>query len=194
MAAEQPANTIRNAWPSEWPSPSRPCSPSLSCWALSSNSGGGQVIRPLSTPKSLAGSWIIAPRRGPTRCASSRGLGVAGWSSPWPSWLSSGCWWAAADGSPCSSCSRLGERRFSVLVQDVVGWDRPPVDIRLQQAHSSAFPSGHSTQAAATYFARDRGHDPRPVAVLRAVTWLAATLIVFLVGVSRVDLGMHWAD
>ena len=46
-----------------------------------------------------------------------------------------------------------GASLLSVLAKDVIGRDRPPVDIRLQQAHSSAFPSGHSTQAAATYFA-----------------------------------------
>jgi undecaprenyl-diphosphatase len=86
-----------------------------------------------------------------------------------------------------------GASLLSVLTKDVIGRDRPPVDIRLQQAHSSAFPSGHSTQAAATYFAlaivvtilsQSR--------LLRAMTWTVATLIVFLVGVSRVYLGMHW--
>ncbi len=87
-----------------------------------------------------------------------------------------------------------GASLLGVLTKDVIGRDRPPVDLRLQQAHSSAFPSGHSTQAAATYFA---------VALvvtflsqsrtLRALTWFGATLIVLLVGVSRVYLGMHWA-
>jgi membrane-associated phospholipid phosphatase len=87
-----------------------------------------------------------------------------------------------------------GASLLSVLTKDVIGRDRPPVDIRLQQAHSSSFPSGHSTQAAATYFALAIVvtvliHSRAP----RAVTWTVATLIVFLVGVSRVYLGMHWA-
>jgi membrane-associated phospholipid phosphatase len=88
-----------------------------------------------------------------------------------------------------------GASLLSVLAKHVIGRDRPPVDIQLQHPHGSAFPSGHSTQAAATYFAlavvvavlsQSR--------VLRAVTWTAATLIVFLVGVSRVYLGVHWAS
>ncbi len=87
-----------------------------------------------------------------------------------------------------------GASLLSVLAKHVIGRDRPPVEIQLQQAHSSSFPSGHSTQAAATYLAlaivvtvitRAR--------VLRAATWFAATLTVLLVGVSRVYLGMHWA-
>ena len=87
-----------------------------------------------------------------------------------------------------------GASLLSVLAKDLIGRDRPPLDIRLQQAHSSAFPSGHSTQAAATYFALAVVVTVLSQSrLLRAVAWSAATLIVFLVGVSRVYLGMHWA-
>jgi undecaprenyl-diphosphatase len=87
-----------------------------------------------------------------------------------------------------------GASLLSVLAKEVIGRARPPTDIQLQHPHGSAFPSGHATQAAATYFAlalvvtvlsRSR--------VVRAVSWTAALLIVFLVGVSRVYLGVHWA-
>src|SRR6478736_4452220 len=46
-----------------------------------------------------------------------------------------------------------GASLLSVLTKDAIGRSRPPVEVHLQQPHSSAFPSGHSTQAAATYFA-----------------------------------------
>ena len=87
-----------------------------------------------------------------------------------------------------------GASLLSALAKYVIGRDRPPVNVRLQQTHSSSFPSGHSTQAAATYVALAIVvmilSNSR---VLRAVTWTAAMLIVLLVGVSRVYLGMHWA-
>jgi membrane-associated phospholipid phosphatase len=87
-----------------------------------------------------------------------------------------------------------GASLLSVLAKDVIRRERPPIDIRLQQSVSFSFPSGHSTQAAATYFAFAVVVAVlSPSRVLRAVTWLAATLIVFFVGVSRVYLGMHWA-
>jgi undecaprenyl-diphosphatase len=87
-----------------------------------------------------------------------------------------------------------GASLLSVLTKQVVGRERPPVGIQLQHPHGWAFPSGHSTQAAATYVAlaivvtvlsRSR--------VFRAVTWTVATLVVLIVGVSRVSLGVHWA-
>jgi undecaprenyl-diphosphatase len=83
---------------------------------------------------------------------------------------------------------------LSVLAKHMVGRDRPPEALRLADVTSSSFPSGHATQAAATYLAfagvctlvdgRSR---------LRAVTGIAAALVIALVGVSRVYLGVHWA-
>ena len=86
-----------------------------------------------------------------------------------------------------------GASLLSSLAKSVIGRDRPPIDVRLQHPHESAFPSGHATQAAATYLAvavvvtlLTKSRD------LRAVTWTIASLIVCLVGLSRVYLGVHW--
>ena len=87
-----------------------------------------------------------------------------------------------------------GASLLSTLAKHAIGRNRPPVDIQLQHPHGSAFPSGHATQVAATYFAL-----AVVVTVLtksraqHVATWTAATLIVLLVGVSRVYLGVHWA-
>ena len=87
-----------------------------------------------------------------------------------------------------------GALLLSALAKDVIERERPPVDVRLQDPVSSAFPSGHATQAAATFFALaivvTLLSRSRP---LRAVAWTGGTVIVFVVGVSRVYLGMHWA-
>ncbi len=87
----------------------------------------------------------------------------------------------------------IGASLLSTTAKAIVGRPRPPVDVRLASVHSSAFPSGHATQAAATYLA---------VAIivgvvvtsptLRRVLWVLCATIVVAVGISRMYLGVHW--
>jgi Membrane-associated phospholipid phosphatase len=86
-----------------------------------------------------------------------------------------------------------GAALVNSLAKDFVGRNRPPAAVRLQHPHASSFPSGHSTQAAATYVAlgivilvltRSR--------VTRVISWTLLIGIVIAVGVSRVYLGVHW--
>jgi undecaprenyl-diphosphatase len=83
----------------------------------------------------------------------------------------------------------LGLYSFAKLA---VGRPRPPMEIWLTHASSSAFPSGHATQSLSTFaalalvsaalFASSR----RPALVL-------AVILAAGVGWSRVYLGVHWA-
>jgi undecaprenyl-diphosphatase len=99
-------------------------------------------------------------------------------------------WWVAA----FLATAVAGASLLSVIAKHIIGRDRPPEGLRLQHATGSAFPSGHSTQAAATYLALAlvvaMFTDERRV---RAATWSAAIVIIAAVGISRVYLGMHWA-
>ena len=77
------------------------------------------------------------------------------------------------------------------VTKAVVDRPRPPAGIRLASAAGSSFPSGHATQSLATYVAL--------AIILAAVCrparwagWVAAGVVAFGVGWSRVYLGMHW--
>jgi len=87
----------------------------------------------------------------------------------------------------------IGASLLSATTKAIVDRTRPPVDVRLASVGESSFPSGHATQAAATYLAvaiivaiviRS--------AVLRRVLWGLCALIVVGVGLSRLYLGVHW--
>jgi undecaprenyl-diphosphatase len=88
-----------------------------------------------------------------------------------------------------------GGSLLSALSKHAIGRDRPPVPLRLAEVSSSAFPSGHATQAAATYlaFAVVFTRVVDAPARVRAVIWATAALVVTLVGISRIYLGVHWA-
>jgi undecaprenyl-diphosphatase len=87
-----------------------------------------------------------------------------------------------------------GASLLSVVSKHVIDRDRPPEAIRLQHTTTSSFPSGHATQAAATYLAlafvvlaMSRSSK------LHIIGWLAASAIIAAVGISRIYLGVHWA-
>jgi undecaprenyl-diphosphatase len=86
-----------------------------------------------------------------------------------------------------------GASLLGVVAKHIIDRERPPEIIRLQHTTTSSFPSGHATQAAATYLAL--------VFVLVVVSrssrlniigWVAAGAVIGAVGVSRIYLGVHW--
>lgn len=87
-----------------------------------------------------------------------------------------------------------GAALLNALAKATIGRDRPPPRLRLQHPFGSSFPSGHATQAAATYLAlgvvalmvtRSRAR--------RGGAWAAVVIVCVIVGISRVYLGVHWA-
>jgi undecaprenyl-diphosphatase len=86
-----------------------------------------------------------------------------------------------------------GASLLSVVAKHIIDRDRPPEVIRLQHTTTSSFPSGHATQAAATYLAL--------MFILLAVSrsskvhtlgWTAVAVIIAAVGITRIYLGVHW--
>ena len=82
---------------------------------------------------------------------------------------------------------------LSTALKSLFDRPRPDVVVHLVNVSSASFPSGHALGAAAIYLtlavllAREL-----PRRRLRAFAVSAATLIVVLIGVSRIYLGVHW--
>jgi undecaprenyl-diphosphatase len=78
------------------------------------------------------------------------------------------------------------------LAKHVVGRPRPPMDLWLTSASSSAFPSGHATQSLSTFAALALVCAALLPSARRPALALAVVLAAG-VGWSRVYLGVHWA-
>lgn len=82
---------------------------------------------------------------------------------------------------------------LSDLLKDIFQRPRPEIVPHLAYASNTSFPSGHSMMSAVTYLTLGallaRSHERRAVKVFFLVV---AALLGFLVGVSRIYLGVHW--
>jgi undecaprenyl-diphosphatase len=89
--------------------------------------------------------------------------------------------------------SVVGGMVVSVLLKDVFQRPRPEILPHVAYAANSSFPSGHSMMSAVTYLTLAallaRSQERRRI---KAYFLLLAALLTFLVGLSRVYLGVHW--
>jgi len=86
-----------------------------------------------------------------------------------------------------------GESVITGLLKDLFARARPDVVPHLIYASSSSFPSGHAASAAAVYFTAGLAlANMATRKALRLYIFAASLSIVFLIGISRVYLGVHY--
>ncbi len=78
------------------------------------------------------------------------------------------------------------------LIKALVGRPRPPPAIWIGHFSGAAFPSGHSAQSVACYATLAVILGAGRSARAKAVLWIAAALVILVVGASRIYLGAHW--
>jgi undecaprenyl-diphosphatase len=86
-----------------------------------------------------------------------------------------------------------GGAALSNLLKFAIERPRPDIVARLVEVNTTSFPSGHATLAAVTYLtlgALLSRVEPRRRAKIYVLT--VAVALTFLIGVSRIYLGVHW--
>jgi len=82
----------------------------------------------------------------------------------------------------------------AAIGKSLVGRSRPPIGLRLVNETEPSFPSGHTTDATALYLALALVVAVvvfrRPLARILVVT--GAGLLAGMIGLSRLELGVHW--
>ena len=86
-----------------------------------------------------------------------------------------------------------GAVSLEYVLKFLVGQSRPPISFQMIPSSGWSFPSGHAVESAAVYLTLagvfGRAQANRRIKLL---IYLAALSCTFLIGVSRVYLGVHW--
>ena len=103
----------------------------------------------------------------------------------------------ALSGSPRSAVFVILAIGSGILMSSLLkyGFDRPRPDLVAHgsRVYTSSFPSGHSFMSATVYFTLGIMLARRfPTRALSIYIMVVCTLLTFVVGVSRVYLGVHW--
>lgn len=87
----------------------------------------------------------------------------------------------------------LGAVWLDGLVKLMVARPRPPAFFWAMSADGWSFPSGHATESAAVCLTLARmSADAPPRQGIKTLTYAIGFAATFLIGVSRVYLGVHW--
>ena len=81
------------------------------------------------------------------------------------------------------------------LIKEIIQRPRPPIELRMVEESSFSFPSGHAMTSTAfygliIYFVFKNVKNKR----LRNTICTALSLLIFLIGISRIYLGVHYAS
>ncbi len=85
-----------------------------------------------------------------------------------------------------------GAKLLSLGVKVVVARPRPPAVLMAAAAHGYGFPSGHATQSALYGALAFLVGEMLPQWQAKVRVWVGAVMVAFLLGASRVYLGVHW--
>lgn len=88
--------------------------------------------------------------------------------------------------------SAAGAALVVLAIKLAIARPRPDIGEIVAAAGGFSFPSGHSAQAVATYGALAWVVTRLAPRVPRWVVWSVAAVIAFLIGFSRLYLGVHW--
>jgi undecaprenyl-diphosphatase len=86
----------------------------------------------------------------------------------------------------------LGAMALERIIKMMIARPRPALFFRITPASGWSFPSGHATESAAVYVTLARMLADNESWSIKTLAYAIAFAVTFMIGVSRVYLGVHW--
>jgi len=95
----------------------------------------------------------------------------------------------------CITVNLISSAFINHLIKEIVQRPRPPIELRMVEVSNFSFPSGHAMTATAfygliLYFVFNNVKNKK----LRSMVCVILSLLISLIGISRIYLGVHYAS